>query len=240
MKLIIASIISLFMLCGSTFAQMKPKPQNYSKFDTKWVHFGFMLGFNTADFTTRYKPDLLQKYNTYSITNKRQPGFQLGLISSLKLGTPLIRLRFLPSLSFQERVLNYTFPSLEEGKEFDLKEERIGSTNLDFPLLLKFRTLRYNNFSSYIIAGAQYTLDLQSKEKSAQKYSDPFIKIFRDDFQGQIGAGVDFFLAFFKFGIELKLSHGFNNALLQDNTRLSNPIDKLYNRVWWVSFTFEG
>lgn len=222
------------------YAQRSPVTQNYRKFDRKLVHFGFMLGVNTSDFSVQYKPNMLNDYNVYSISNKSQPGFQLGIISSLKLGTPLLRLRFIPSLSFQERVLNYTFLSEDQNKDFDTYEERVGSTNLDFPLLLKFRTARYNNFAAYIIGGAQYTLDLQSKEKSAQKYGDPFIKIYRDDFQAQIGAGADFFLPFFKFGIEIKLSHGIKNALIQDNTRLSNPVNALYNRVWWISLTFEG
>ncbi|MBW7867568.1 MAG: PorT family protein [Brumimicrobium sp.] len=234
--------IFVVFILGSNllYSQKNPKTLNYSKFDNKWVHFGFMLGANTADFTTRYKPNMLDKYNTYSITNKMQPGFDLGLISSVKLGTPILRLRFIPSLSFIERVLTYTYLSDEPDKKFETKDERIGSTNLDFPLLLQFRTLRYNNFTAYVVAGAQYTLDLQSKEKSAQKFSDPFLKLYKNDFQGQVGAGVEFFLVFFKFGIELKFSHGFKNNLFQDNTRISTPIDKLYNRVWWISFTFEG
>ncbi len=223
------------------WSQRRPKTENYRKFDRKWIHFGFMLGINTADFSTRYKPNLLENYNVYSVTNKSQPGFQLGLIGSLRLGTPLLQLRFIPSISFQERVLNYEFWTPDDGKVIkETHEERVGSTNLDFPLLLKFRTLRYNNFAAYIIAGGQYTIDLQSKEKSPQKYSDPFLKIKRDDFQGQIGAGVDFFLPFFKFSIELKFSHGFKNTLIHDDTRLARPLDKLYNRVWWISFTFEG
>lgn len=201
-----------------------------------------MLGINTADFSTRYNPNMLTNYNTYSVENKSQPGFQLGIISSMKLGTPNIRLRFIPSLSFQERILIYTYLGEdEEGEQiFETEDERVGSTNLDFPLMFKFRTNRYNNFAAYVIAGAQYTLDLQSQEEASQKYADPFIKIKRDDLQGQVGAGVDFFLPYFKFGMELKLSHGLMNGLIQDGTRLSQPIDALYNRVWWFSLTFEG
>lgn len=238
-KFVFLLLLSLFAV-NISYSQRIPSAQNYKKFDRRLIHFGFMLGVNTSDFSTQYKPNMLANYDMYSITNKRQPGFQLGLISSLKLGTPLLRLRFIPSLSFQERVLNYTFYSDDPEKEFDTYEERVGSTSLDFPLLLKFRTARYNNFAAYVIAGAQYTLDLQSKEDNSQKYSDPFIKLYKHDFQGQVGAGVDFFLPFFKFGIELKLSHGIKNALIQDNTRLSKPIDALYNRVWWISLTFEG
>jgi len=224
------------------FAQRNPVTQNYRKFDKKLIHFGFMLGINTADFSTRYKPNMLSEYNVYSIENQSQPGFQLGIISSMKLGTPLIRLRFIPSLSFQERILNYSYFEEDEDGELDLvtEPERIGSTNLDFPLMFKFRTKRYNNFAAYALLGAQYTLDLQTQENAPQKFSDPFIKIKRDDIQGQVGAGFDFFLPYFKFGIELKLSHGLINGFIQDGSRLSKPIDALYNRVWWFSLTFEG
>ncbi len=222
------------------WSQRRPVTQNYRKFDRKLIHFGFMLGVNTADFSTRYQPNMLEDYNTYSVSNRSQPGFQLGIISSLKLGTPSIRLRFIPSLSFQERVLDYVYITDDPENPFEEDEERVASTNLDFPLLFKFRTLRYNNFAAYVIAGGQYTLDLQSAENTSQSYADPFIKIFRDDFQGQVGAGVDFFLPYFKFGLELKLSHGIKNALIKDNTRLSQPINALYNRIWWFSFTFEG
>ncbi|PIE86574.1 MAG: PorT protein, partial [Bacteroidetes bacterium] len=69
---------------------------------------------------------------------------------------------------------------------------------------------------------------------------DPFIKIKRSDWQGQVGAGVEFFATYFKFGMELKYSHGIGNVFIQDGTTVSKPIDKLYNRVWWFSLIFEG
>ena len=234
-------IIFLFILISIEFSSLSQRAEltkNYRNFDRRLLHFGFMLGGNSADFSTQYKPNLLEEYNYSSITNQSQPGFQLGIISSMKLGTPMIRMRFIPTLSFQERILFYNGFDLEGlTKTID---ERVGSTNLDFPLLFKFRTLRYNNFAAYIITGAQYTLDLQTNENSSQSFSDPFLKIRRHDYQGQIGAGVDFFLEYFKFGIELKFSHGLRNSLIQDNTRLSSPIDQLYNRIWWISLTFEG
>lgn len=236
----IVVIVFATLVANFGFSQRRPKTMNYRKFDKHWVHFGFMLGLNTADFSTQYNANMLSNYGVYSVQNKKQPGFDLGLIGSVKLGTPLLWFRFIPSLSFQERVLTYQFAPTEPNAKMETYEERVQSTNLDFPMLIKFRTLRYNNFDAYLIGGVQYTLDLQSKANKVQKYSDPFIKIDRDDWQGQVGAGVDFFLPFFKFGIELKFSHSFNNVLIQDHTTLSNPINRLYNRVWWISFTFEG
>lgn len=228
----------LIVSTSSAFAQ-RQKPQNYRKFDRKLLHFGFMLGGNNGDFTLVPKDNLLQNYGVLHIANASVPGFQLGIISSMKIGHPTFRMRFIPSLSFQERVINYSFVDPNSDDPI-FAEQRIGSTNLDFPLLFKYRTLRYNNFAAYFIAGPQYTLDLQSKQEASQSFTEPFLKLNKHDFQGQIGAGVDFFLPYFKFGFEIKLSHGLRNALIQDDTRVSSPIDKLYNRIWWFSLTFEG
>ncbi len=218
----------------------KQKPLNYSKFDEKFIHFGFMLGFNTADFVVEQKLNAYQDFGLLSLQNKPTSGAQVGIVTTMKLGTPIVRLRFIPTLSFQERVLNYSFEnSLDLSKPIIL-EERVGSTCLDFPLMLQFRTLRLNNFASYLLVGGQYTRDLQSQEDAAQDLLDPFIKIKKDDYQGQIGAGIEFFAPYFKFGIELKYSRGFNSSFIQDNTEPSRPINSLRNEVFWISFIFEG
>lgn len=238
MKPIFQSILCL-VVSGSLWAQI-PKPKNYSRYDEKKAHFGFMLGFNSADFTMLPQKDAYEKYGVLSVTNISQPGGQLGIVSSFKLKTPVLRLRFIPTLSFQERVIEYQFENLDEPDKPDLNEQRIGSTNLDFPLMLQFRTTRYNNFCTYVLGGGQYSVDLQSQEDKSQSFNNPFIKIKRDDIQVQAGVGVEFFAPYFKFGMEIKFSHGLINSFIQDNTKVSRPMDQLYNRVWWFSIIFEG
>jgi hypothetical protein len=236
------SFLCLFLLLFSLngFAQ-KEKPMNYRRFDERTLHFGFMLGFNSASFTAYPVEDAYALYGLKSLVINSQPGGQVGIVSTLKLGTPVVRLRLIPTLSFQERAIEYTYANPDPSAKFDLKEEeRVNSTNLDFPLMVQFRTLRYNNFASYLLLGAQYSIDLQSQEGASQSFIDPFIKIKKHDVQGQVGGGVEFFAPYFKFGIELKYSHGLMNSFIQDNTPSSKPIDLMYNRVWWVSFIFEG
>lgn len=202
-------------------------------------HFGFMLGFNVSDFTLYQEVDAYSKYGLVSLTTKSSPGGQLGILTTMKLGTPVLRLRFLPTLSFQERILNYkSLDSVNFMK--GVGEERVNSTNIDFPLMLQFRTKRYNNFAAYALFGGQYSIDLQSQEKASQNYIDPFIKIKRFDLQGQIGGGIEFFAPFFKVGLELKYSHGFKSSFVQDFTPVSKPINQLYNKGWWFSIIFEG
>lgn len=230
--------ICFVMISFSSWSQVE-KPMNYRRFDEKTIHFGFMLGANSADFTIYQVPQAYEQFGVRSISNKSQPGGQVGVVTTLKLGTPVVRLRFIPTLSFQERIIRYQF--IDEsytGSEFT--DERVQSTNLDFPLMLQFRTIRINNFAAYALVGFQYSLDLQSQQDASQTFFDPFIKIKRNDFQGQIGGGLEFFATYFKFGMELKYSQGVGDVFIQDGTSISKPIDQIYNRVWWFSLIFEG
>jgi len=213
---------------------------NYRKFDERTWHFGFMLGFNTSDYTMYQKLDAYSTYGLKSMEVKSQPGGQLGVLTSLKLGTPVLRLRFIPTLSFQERAINQVFENPLDLENDILNEERVNSTNIDLPLMLQFRTTRMNNFATYAFFGGQYSIDLQSQQDATQSLTDPFLKMRKHDFQGQIGGGVEFFAQYFKFGIELKYSHSLLNGFIQDNSASSNPILRMYNNGWWFSLIFEG
>lgn len=232
-------IIFSCLVSFAAFSQ-KEKPMNYRKFDEKVFHFGFMLGANVSDYTAFQTLDAYSAYGLKSMEVKSQPGGQLGILTTMKLGTPVVRLRFIPSLSFQERAIIMRFEDPEDLENDIFNEERINATSLDFPLMFQFRTTRLNNFASYVLLGGQYSLDLQSQKDATQNFIDPFIKMEKHDFQGQVGAGLEFFAPYFKFGIELKYSHSLMNGFIQDNTRISNPIQKLYNNGWWFSLIFEG
>lgn len=234
--------VSLVIVFAATSAKAQiQKPKNYHRFDERLIHFGFMMGGNTADFRAYQKLDAFETYGLKSVTNKSSAGGQVGIVTTLKVGTPVVRLRFIPTLSFQERILNYTFVNPDTTSTADyFNQERVNSTNLDFPLMWQFRTTRHNNFATYVLVGGQYSLDLQSQEDASQDFIDPYIKIKRHDFQAQLGGGVEFFAPYFKFGMEIKYSHGLINSFIQDGTPVSSPIEKLYNKVWWFSIIFEG
>lgn len=233
-------LIVIFCLPFLTFSQ-KDKPLNYRRFDQKTICFGFMLGGNVSDLAVYQVPDAYAKYGLKSLTNRSAAGGQVGIVSTLKLGHPVARLRFIPTLSFQERVLDYRFvnPDTTSTEDF-FNTERVNSTSLDFPLMFQFRTLRINNFAVYALMGGQYSIDLQSQEDAGQNYIDPFIKLRKHDWQAQVGGGIEIFAPYFKFGLELKYSHGLRNSFVPDDTFIANPIEKTYNKVWWLSIIFEG
>jgi len=216
------------------------KPENYSKFDARLLHFGVQLGLNSNNFLLVTQPSLFSKYNYTSIVTERLPGAQVGMVVSLKCVTPIIRLRFVPTFSFIERVIKYQAFSKDVEDKIESTEKRINSSNLDFPLMIQLRTLRSTNFDAYCLGGIQYTYDLQSMADKTQNFIDPFIKLKKQNLMLQAGGGVEFFAEYFKFGIELKYSYGFQDVLIQDATVFSSPIKYLRNNSWVFSITFEG
>ncbi len=214
------------------------KVKNLQKFDNQIIHFGFLLGINSADFSlfrTAPSDSLL------SIEVTKQSGFNLGIISALHLGQ-YMSLRFTPNLSFAQRTVNYQFYS--PADTLVLKYDKIvESTYINFPLTFKYKSMRFNNFSAYIIGGGAFVLDLASNKDVNNNFVQPndmILKINKTDWRGEVGVGTDFYLPYFKFAIELKMSYGLHDILIHDNTIFSRPIDKLCAKMFLLSFTFEG
>ena len=106
MNKIIPIFICLILTSTTVLSQIG---KNYPSFDHKKVHFGFALGVNTSDF--HYSIGLDSTNNIDSITGitiKKQPGFNLGIVSSWDIHETF-HIRFIPSLSFQERVFIYRY-----------------------------------------------------------------------------------------------------------------------------------
>lgn len=232
----------VFLFISTNFHSQRYLTQRYKNFDNRYFHFGFMMGGNTGNFTLFAQDSNFLNYGIKSVSAKSTPGGQFGLLTSVKLGTPMFKFRVIPTISFMERIIEFTKVNPDTSKTFDIiEEERINSTNIDFPMIFMFRTKRLNNFVAYGMIAAQWSIDLESQEGKAQSFIDPYIKIKKYDWQGQIGGGLEFFAPYFKFAVELKYSHGFRNAFIYEPTNsVSQPIQGLYNKGWWISLIFEG
>jgi len=201
------------------------------------MHFGFTIGVNRANFIIHPAPHFERFDTLKSVVSIPKYGFNLGIVSELMLHE-YVTLRFIPNLSFAERNIQYSF----EGYDTIVRKKSIESTFLNFPLDLKLRSKRVNNFGAYILAGGGYNLDLASKRNTVTStdQNEQIVKLIRDDFFYEVGAGAEFYLEYFKFAIEGKLSIGTKNLLIKDNTIYSNSIDKLNSKVFLISITFEG
>ncbi len=229
-------LIILFATIITVYGQ-KQKAMNLRDFDNNHIHFGFLLAYNSSDFMMEIKPDYTFTDSIVSIQNFRQPGFNLGIIGSWNINKN-ISLRLMPDLSFQDRAIEYVIQ--KNDTTFKTERRRVESTFFNFPLNLKLRTDRINNLALYMIGGYQFGIDMASQKDVNNAGENAIVKIKRLDQSLQIGGGIDFFLPYFKFGIELKLSKGMKNLLIQDETKYVSPLDVLRTKMWILSFTFEG
>ncbi|MEQ8908540.1 MAG: porin family protein [Vicingaceae bacterium] len=231
-------ILSFLALFSGLILAQKPKVENLQKFDAKTTHFGFSLGLNSGGFTLHRQPFNTIQDSLASIDVINQGGFNLGIVSELHLHK-YFGVRFLPTLVFAQRNLDYLF--IGADGEPNLVQRQIESTYLDFPILFKYRSARLNNFAAYIVAGAKYSIDLASNEDvKNEDIPESIVKLKRNTTSAEVGVGTDFFLPYFKFAIELKMSYGLQNVLIRDDTELSDPVEKIVPKMFFVTFLFEG
>jgi hypothetical protein len=229
-------------LCGFIFltswaSQAQGGRKNLAAFDAKKYHFGFCLAGNQSDFNIIQRPDFTFSDSLVQLVNQPQAGFNLALVASWNM-TKNVRLRFLPGLSFQDRTLEYHF---QEEDDVSIKSRRTEAVYLDFPLLLKLRTDRIGNMAAFALVGGKLSKDMQSQEETNQQLQSEYIlRLESGNSSIDIGAGVDFFLPFFKFSIEGKFEMGRRNILIQDESEFSAPLDGLKTRSFILSLCFEG
>ncbi len=235
--------ILLIFISFSAFAQYRQQQQkNLPEYDYKRLHFGFTVGTNVMDFSIVKADNFFStsEFNqVYAIENEPSVGFMLGPVSNLRLGE-YWDLRLLINLSFGQRNLNYLIvedttvanPVLTEHKM------KIASTYLEFPLLLKYKAMRINNYRPYLIAGVNPKVDLAAQKKIKQEEM-PKIRLNNLDVAWEVGAGIDFYLPYFKFSTELKYSGGLRNMVVPDGTQFTSAIKKMNSNIWTISLLFE-
>lgn len=237
--------------CSQLFSQHKEESGvNLAKFYKNKMHFGFALAYNSTNFkihTVKNSlfPDTLigtTKYGMKTVYSQSDPGFALGIISDFRLHQYL-RLRFTPNISFASRSIQY---KLENARHDSTKiyKKTVESTFLIFPLELKLQSKRLDNFGAFVLIGGGYSLDLASKKKPSSAAGgnqlDDAVNLKRDDYFFSGGAGVDFYLQYFKLGLECKIINGSKNLLNKSPNIFSNSVDKVNSRMVIFSITFEG
>lgn len=219
--------IPLFFFALTGSAQL-----NYMEYVNKKIYFGITMGFNTSNFKITRSENFIRNDSVQVIRSGRGPGFNLGIVSNLKMGT-YFDLRFIPTLSFAGKQLQY------ELLGDSIVNKNIESISIEFPLITRFKSQPIKDVRLYVLAGMKYSIDLASNAKARR--AEDQVKVGRHDLSYELGFGVQFFFPLFIFSPEIKISHGVINAHSKSpNLIYSNVIDKLFSRGLIISFHFEG
>ncbi|MDL2251317.1 PorT family protein [Odoribacter sp. OttesenSCG-928-J03] len=210
---------------------------NYQRGDRTRIHFGFSLGTNVMDYRA-----VLTGANDLRIESGRlNVGFLVGIITELKI-TEDLGLRLMPGLEFSTRRMVYTnAPDAPEGKAEALNDH----VYITVPLMFKYKAKRINNYRPFITAGPSIKYDFQNHNRINPDRSIYFMTKPMDYFL-EMGIGSDFYLPYFKLGVELRFSLGLTDVLKHEYDpenpgyeAYTDAIKKLKARMFTICFHFE-
>ena len=114
-------LFTFLFLGDKSFSQRYKKSQNLARYDYQKIHFGFTLGINELNFNLQKNSNTITNDTLKTIYTKSQKGFNLGIVSNLRLGN-YTDLRFVPALIFGERHLEYGFIDSLNSNQSQLKK----------------------------------------------------------------------------------------------------------------------
>jgi len=226
-------ILILIVLLPLVAVSQKKQVWNKPLYDSYKFHFGFGFSLGMLDFAVAHSNqwNLNDTTPAYSVLAKSKPIFGASMVTNLKIND-FLDLRFIPGLSFGQRDLTYLVDytkvttnsqgqyidengNIYNGENAYYHNMKIESTYLQFPLLLKYRAMRESNYRPYLVGGLNYTLDLATRKK-VKEDELPKVRLKQHDILLELGAGIDFYLPYFKFTTELKFSYGLINMMEYD------------------------
>jgi len=235
---VIVRLLVVFVLLSSfssLFGQ-KAKPKNVSWYDDKFLHFGFCLGFNTMDFVITPSQKYLESDSLYPEVSILNPGINIQIVTDIR-PAEYFDIRFLPGVAFGQRNVRFY-----KNRVLENERQRLESSFIEFPILLKFKGERLNNVRPYVIGGINYRYDLAGK-KEYDEEKPIYLRIKRSDLYFEFGPGLDFYLPYFKLSVELKLSNGLRDVLVHEPApgypQYARAIEKMRSQIWVLSFHFE-
>ncbi len=227
-------LLTVCLLTVASSVQAQRGNYNFLGFEQKPYYFGITLAYNSSNFKVHHSQKFILNDSINTAQSITGPGFNLGIVSNLKVGQ-YFDFRFLPTLSFAEKNIEYTSDNPNNPQYL----RKIESVLVELPFHVRYKSAPYNDKRMFVIAGIKYSFDVASDSRARQ--ANELVKISPTDFAVEVGAGIQMFFPYFIFSPEIKLSHGLGNILIfDDNLDQSRVIEKILSRALTISLHFEG
>lgn len=234
--LVILALTALFSVnINAQRHRRKDKVENLSNFDKKAVRWGFYLGLNRNNYHIKYTD--FSESTIDNIIVKPEFGFNVGLIGDFRLHRN-ISIRLEPGLMYNAKKITYKYMSGDDKRKRDAK-----GTYLHVPLLLQFNTNRYKNIRPFVVGGVSYDYNFFTKTKNGvDDNSTGVFRLKNSNYMYELGIGMDFYLAWFKFSPSIRGIFAINNELEYDadpNSPWTAPIENFGTRGIFLQFNFQ-
>ncbi len=210
-------VLGLMLVAGASHAQQyKWARRNNPNYDERKWTYGFLIGIHTSTYQIKYA-DTMSVAGTpqnpgldslHSVIPSWGGGFSLGFIVNYRINE-FLDLRLTPSVAFYEHNLTYNYT---DGSHQD---QLVETTMVEFPFLLKYKSMRRGNIRMYVIGGVKPGIEASGKKELENVTNSLEVKNLNMNLEA--GIGLDLYFPLFKFSPEIRFSRGVMNVL--DNTR---------------------
>lgn len=232
-RLKIALVVLAFLVCTNASGQLfRWARQHNPNYDERKFSYGFSIGLHTSSYQLNYSDKFVSKaYDTVSsIQPQFLPGFSLGFLVNYRIND-LLDLRVMPKAGFYSHRLTYFFTN--RTTQYQLVE----TTLVEFPILLKFKSVRRGNVRMYMIGGITPAFEASGKNDIGNATGT--IPILRRNVSLEAGMGFDFYFPLFKFSPEIRFARGIVNMLGDDSNFYKDPISRLNTSTIAVYLIFQ-
>jgi hypothetical protein len=232
-RLKITLVVLAFLVCTNASGQLfRWARQHNPNYDERKFSYGFSIGLHTSSYQLNYSDKFVSKaYDTISsIQPQFLPGFSLGFLVNYRINE-LLDLRVMPKAGFYSHRLTYFFTN--RTTQYQLVE----TTLVEFPILLKFKSVRRGNVRMYMIGGITPAFEASGKNDIGNATGT--IPILRRNVSLEAGMGFDFYFPLFKFSPEIRFSRGIVNMLGDDSNFYKDPISRLNTSTIAVYLIFQ-
>jgi hypothetical protein len=230
-KVILAGLL-LCMTLSASAQRFRWARENNPRYDERFISYGFVIGLHTSGYQVKYADQFItQSYDTlHSVMAPASPGFSLGFLVNMKL-FDVLDLRLMPRAGFYDHKLVYQYTDRQEQNQL------IETTMMEFPLMLKYKSLRRGNVRMYMIGGFTPAFELSGKNDVQSNTANLSVK--KTNLTADAGIGFDFYFPLFKFSQEIRYSRGMANVLGDDASVFRDPIKRLNTNTVAVYFIFQ-
>lgn len=226
---LICMLVLAINVQGQSFKWARQHNPNY---DERKISYGFMIGIHTSAYQVKYSDKFVTPSldTVHSVMTPFAPGFSLGFLVNLRLNNDL-DLRMMPKAGFYDHTLEYNYT--DETRQTQLTE----TTMVEFPILLKYKSMRRGNVRMYMIGG--FTPSIEASGKNDIKSSNEVLDIRQTNLTLDAGIGFDFYFPLFKFSQEIRFSRGMANMLGPDPSSFKEPLTRVNTNTISVYFIFQ-
>ncbi len=205
--------------------------RNNPNYDDRRLTYGFLIGLHTTAYQIEYSDSIVSPTDTvHSVIPYWRPGFSLGFIVNYRL-SEFLDLRLTPEVAFYEHKLRYNYIN------GIFEEELVETTMVEFPLLLKYKSMRRGNIRMYMIGGVKPGIEASGKKEIQNSTKSLEVKNFNLNLEA--GIGFDLYFPLFKFSPEIRFSKGVIDVLDNTENKFGQPLRRVNTNTITLYLLFQ-